>query len=488
MIRNAVRLSALLLMALASFGVLAPATADAASKVVAASGAPLIVEVGKGQLIHLDSAVNTVFVANPDIADVQVKSPTLVYIFGKAGGETTLFAVADDDKIVVSTTVRVHYDLVRVQDAIHRVAPRAAVSVNSLDDAIVLEGTVYTAAEGDDIRRVAERLIPNPQQLVNKMKVDAPNQIQLRVRFAEVSRNIVKELGVNWDATLASGSNFLFGLATGHPLLNALPPTAIQDFITRTPVPGSPSLDSTNSIGLGLNSKSGNLDALIDALDKSGLITVLAQPNLSAVSGEQASFLAGGEFPVPVPQAAAGGGTTITIEWKKFGVGLNFVATISANNRINIHVNPEVSQLSNLGSISISGIQVPSLTVRRAETTIDVASGQSFAIAGLLQNNVNQTINKFPWLGDVPVLGALFRSQTFLRNESELVIIVTPYIVRPVATANMLQTPMDGYVSSSDTQLLFDGSESRPQVLKRGAAPQSRSGSGLIGPVGFELE
>jgi pilus assembly protein CpaC len=489
MIRNAVRLSALLLMALASFGVLAPATADAASKVVAASGAPLVVEVGKGQLIHLDSAVNTVFVANPDIADVQVKSPTLVYVFGKAGGETTLFAVADDDRVVMSTTLRVHYDLVRVQDAIHRVAPRAAVSVNSLDEAIVLEGTVFTAAEGDDIRRVAERLIPNPQQLVNKMKVDAPNQIQLRVRFAEVSRNIVKELGINWDAALSSG-NFLFGLATGHPAVNTVGSIAgvIPSFITRTPVPGSPSLDATNSVGVGFHTPNQNVDALIDALDKSGLITVLAQPNLSAVSGEQASFLAGGEFPVPVPQSAAGGGTTVTIEWKKFGVSLNFVATISANNRINIHVNPEVSQLSNLGSIAIAGIQVPSLTVRRAETTIDVASGQSFAIAGLLQNNVNQTINKFPWLGDVPVLGQLFRSETFLRNESELVIIVTPYLVRPVAVANMLQTPTDGYVSSSDTQLLLDGSESRPQVLKRGAAPQSRSGSGLIGPVGFELE
>jgi pilus assembly protein CpaC len=498
MIRFAVRLSALLL-ALAPLGVLAPARADAAPKVVAASGAPLLVEVGKGQLVHLDSAVNTVFVANPDIADVQVKSPTLIYIFGKAGGETTLFAVGDDDRVVLNMDVRVHYNVARLQDAIHKVAPRAAVSVNSLDDAVVIEGTVYSAAEGDDIRRVAERLLPNPNQLVNKMKIDAPNQIQLRVRIAEISRTVVKELGINWESMFGAG-NMVFGLATGTGVLtgaagpfSAAEATAgkffgTNSFATRAPVPGGSSGDIANTFGLGFNSGRTNLDAIIDALDKTGLATVLAQPNLSAVSGEQASFLAGGEFPVPVPQASPGGGQTITIEWKKFGVGLNFVATISANNRINIHVMPEVSQLSTLGAIAINGISVPSLTVRRAETTIDVASGQSFAIAGLLQNNVNQTINKFPWLGDVPILGALFRSDTFQRNESELVIIVTPYIVRPVATANALMAPTDGYTSSTDKDLLVDGIEYKPQVVKHGAAPIGRSGSGLIGPIGFELE
>jgi pilus assembly protein CpaC len=254
-------------------------------------------------------------------------------------------------------------------------------------------------------------------------------------------------------------------------------------------VPGGSSGDIANSFGLGFNAGRTNLDAIIDALDKTGLATVLAQPNLSALSGEQASFLAGGEFPVPVPQTGSAGGIQqITIEWKKFGVSLAFVATITNNNRINIHVMPEVSQLSNLGAIAINGINVPSLTVRRAETTIDVASGQSFAIAGLLQNNANQTISKFPWLGDVPVLGALFRSDTFQRNESELVIIVTPYVVRPVSTANALQSPTDGYVSSTDSDLLVDGIEYKPQVVKHGAAPIGRSGSGLIGPVGFELE
>lgn len=444
----------------------------AASKVTAASGTPLVVAVGKGQLVHLDHPAASVFIADPDIADVQVKSPSLVYVFGKSGGETSLFAVSENDQVLANITIRVQYDVARVQQAIHQLVPRSAISVNSVDDSLVLEGTVYSAAEGDDIRRVAARFLSDPKQLVNNMKLEAPNQINLRVRVAEVSRNVVKELGFNWDNLFRAG-NFAFGLATGHATT-----------IARSIVPGSPTLDTANNLSGGFVAGHQDVNALIDALDKNGLITVLAEPNLTAVSGEPASFLAGGEFPIPVPQ----GLNQITIDWKKFGVSLNFVATIGANNRINMHVQPEVSQLSNQGAVVIDSIQVPALTVRRAETTVDLASGQSFAIAGLLQNNVNQTISKFPWLGDVPVLGALFSSDTFLRNESELVIIVTPYIVRPVAAANRLAAPTDGYVPSTDGQLLLYGDEYRRQAPKQSPAPVTRSGAGLIGPVGFDLE
>jgi len=495
MTRFSFRLVALIL-ALAGAAVLLPPPASAQTRVVNTAGVPLSVEVGKGQLVRLDHPVNSVFVADPDVADVQVKSPTLVYVFGKAGGETTLYAVGDNDQVVLNRSVRVTYDVGRVEDAIHKMAPRSAVSVASIDDSLVLQGTVYSASEADDIRRVVERFLPDPKQLVNKMKVDAPNQVQLRVRVAEVDRNVIKELGINWESMFGSG-NFVFGLATGHSVLNTTPSTGsvasalpfFDVFNTRSAVPNATSLDTVNNLTGGFNAGRSNVNAVIDALDQNGLVTILAEPNLSAISGEPASFLAGGEFPVPVPQASANGVSQITIEWKKFGVSLDFVATITSNDRINIHVQPEVSQLSSQGAITISDIQVPALTVRRAETTIDVASGQSFAIAGLLQNNINQTINKFPWLGDVPVLGALFRSQTFLRNESELVIIVTPYIVRPVTTAARLQTPVDGYFPSSDAQLLSNGQEYRQQIgPPPTAAPVTRSGSGLIGPVGFELE
>ncbi|HUJ98240.1 MAG TPA: type II and III secretion system protein family protein [Stellaceae bacterium] len=495
MTRFSFRLVALIL-ALAGAAMLAPPPAAAQSRIVNTAGAPLTVEVGKGELVRLDHPVNSVFVADPDVADVQVKSATLVYVFGKSGGETTLYAVGDNDQVVLNRRVRVTYDVGRVEDAIHRMAPRSAVSVASIDDSLVLQGTVYSASEADDIRRVVAHFVPDPKQLINKMKVDAPNQIQLRVRVAEVDRNVIKELGINWESMFGTG-NFVFGLATGHNVLNAVPSTSsaasalpfFDVFNTRTAVPNTSTLNNVNNLTAGFNAGSSNVNAVIDALDQNGLVTILAEPNLTALSGEPASFLAGGEFPVPVPQASNNGVSQITIEWKKFGVSLNFVSTIDANNRINIHVQPEVSQLSSQGAVTISDIQVPALTVRRAETTVDVASGQSFAIAGLLQNNVNQTIQKFPWLGDVPVLGALFRSNSFLRNESELVIIVTPYIVRPTATAARLQTPVDGYIPSTDSQLLLDGQEYRQQVgAPSTPTPITRAGNGLIGPAGFELQ
>lgn len=456
------------------------ATAGTPLKTVNAIGAPLMVEVGKGRLVQLDHPATSVFVADPDVADVQVKSPSLIYVFGKSGGETTLFAVGDNDEVLLNMPIRVRLDVARVQQAIRDLAPRSAVSVESVDDSVILEGTVYSAAEGDDIRRVTERFVSDPKQLINRMKVDAPNQINLRVRVAEISRDIVKQFGFNWDAAYSKG-NFLFGLASGpnQTLIGGVPNTRTLASDAKTTV--------NNLFG---SAKFGNTDlnALIDALDSEGIITVLAEPNLTAVSGERASFLAGGEFPVPVASNVVNGINTITVDWKKFGVSLNFVATITGNDRISLHVAPEVSQLSPTGAVTINSITIPALTTRRADTTVEMASGQSFAIAGLLQNNVNQTIEKFPWLGDVPILGTLFRSTNFQRNESELVIIVTPYIVRPVSVANRLQTPTDGYVIPSDRSFVINGASYQPQALKRGLTPVNRSGTTLIGPVGFDLD
>jgi len=231
-----------------------------------------------------------------------------------------------------------------------------------------------------------------------------------------------------------------------------------------------------------------DLSTVIDALDNNGLITVLAEPNLTAVSGEPASFLAGGEFPIPTAATSSLGLQTVTVTWKKFGVSLDFVATIASGNRISLHVQPEVSEVSNTFAVNVGGIQLPSITTRRADTTVELASGQSIAIAGLMQNDVTETIKNFPWLGDVPIIGQLFRSDQFRRNETELVIIVTPYIVRPVASAKLLQAPTDGYMAPSDGDLVFTGAEYKAQALKKTAAPISHSGSGLIGPVGFDLD
>ena len=476
------------------------APGDKATGLVPAATSRIDIAVNQGQLIHLSKPVSSVFIADPTIADIQVKSPTLVYVIGKAAGSTTLYAVSDQDEVVLNTQVRVNFDASRVEQTIHDLVPHSDIRVMAVADSLVLTGTARSAADGDDIRNIAARFVKDPKQLVNKTLVDAPNQVNLRVRVAEVSRDIIKEFGINWENVGNNGS-ILFGLATGVPSLisqsNIPQPTADQITRPQAPfiVPQGATGDgynvlnqsqlggqTNNNLFAGVRTRSLNLNALIDALDNHGLVTVLAEPNLTAVSGEPASFLAGGEFPVPVP---AGTGL-VGIDFKNFGVSLNFIATVASGDRISLHVEPEVSELSTAGAIMISGTQVPALTTRRAETTVELASGQSFAIGGLLQNNVTQNINKFPWLGDVPVLGQLFRSEAFQRQETELVIIVTPYIVHPIATANRAMSPTDGFVPSTDGQLVLHA----PEFQSNGpAAPAPSSGSSnLIGPVGFDLE
>ena len=479
---------------------LAPTTASAAnSTVVPAAGAGIDIAVNQGQLVRLAKPVNSVFIADPEVADVQVKSPTLVYIIGKAAGTTTLYAVSEQEEVLINASVHVHYDAGRVEQAIRDLVPRSTIAVSAVADSLVISGTVYSASDGNDIRAIANRFVKDQKQIVNKMQVNAPNQINLRVRIAEMSRAVVKQFGFNWSDVFNNGK-IAFGLATGAPaLVGALTGTATQ------PAAGAqlfaiPQGSTTNAFNTLESSQLGgatnnnlfgsvrtgnlNLNTLIDALDNHGLVTVLAEPNLTAVSGEPASFLAGGEFPVPVP---AGTGL-VGIDWKKFGVSLNFVATIDTDDHISLHVMPEVSELSSQGAIVIDSISVPALTTRRAETTVELASGQSFAIAGLLQNNVTQNINKFPWLGDIPVLGQLFRSEAFQRNESELVIIVTPYVVHPIAAASRAMSPTDGYVPTTDGQLILHADEYQQRPAGTRSAPSTGGGANLVGPVGFDLE
>jgi pilus assembly protein CpaC len=454
-----------------------------AAQVVAPTAQTIQLEVGKGRLVRLDRPASSVFVAEPEIADIQVKSPSLIYVIGKAAGETSLFAVGEQDEVLMNASISVRYNVARLRQALHKLMPKSEIQVASVDDSLVMEGTVLSAAEAEDARRIAARYVPDGNQLVNKLHIDAPTQVNLRVRVAEMSREVIKQLGFNWESVVAPGS-FLFGLATGAPVFSndvALPGGMPRQFNTRQFSGGAQ--QTVNNISASFASRRVDLNALIDALDREGLVTILAEPNLTASSGELASFLAGGEFPVPVPQDRS----TITIDFKKFGVGLDFIANIGANGRINLRVRPEVSQLSTAGQIVINGITVPALTTRRAETTVELASGQSFAIAGLLQNSVTQDLNKFPGLGDLPVLGALFRSSRFQRNETELVIIVTPYLVRPVSSHSMMAAT-DGFVAPTDAERYLNGATYRPQAPKPAGGPIGPRGSGLLGPYGFDLE
>ena len=439
-----------------------------AAEVVGTDEKILPLETSKGSLIRLDRPASSVFVADPEIADVQVKSSRLVYVMGKKPGETVIYAVDREERVLLNQRVVVHHNLTRLRAAINKLIPGSRLHIQTIDKTLVLSGQVRTAKDAEDARLLAMRLVEDEKDLVNNISVIAPNQVHLRVRVAEVSRDILKQFGINWDAVLRTG-NFLFGFATGNPVS-----AATGGFLTRN--------NGTNSIVGSFSGGSIDLNGVIDALDDEGLITILAEPNLTAVSGESATFLAGGEFPILVPE-----NDRITVEFKQFGVSLAFTPVL-VGERISLKVNPEVSQLTNTGAVELAGFTIPALTTRRAETTVELGSGQSFAIAGLLQNNVTHDVSKVPGLGDVPVLGPLFRSSRFQRNESELVIIVTPYVVRPVSSQR-IAAPTDGLTPPNDTDRVLDGKVHKSTLqTKRHPVHGRGAGDGLAGPAGFIID
>ncbi|MDB5394235.1 MAG: hypothetical protein JWM91_1741 [Rhodospirillales bacterium] len=442
----------------------------AAQNFVRPSGPAIAIDVSKGVLIRLDRNADTVFVADPAIADVQVKSPRLIYLYGKEPGDTSLYAVDGEQQVLLSRPVSVTRDVAVLQAALTRLQPGGGVRVSAVDKSLVLTGNVTNAVAAEEIRHLAGSFVVNDKDLVNRVTVDRPYQVNLRVRIAEVSRTVTKQLGINWETMMSSG-HFVFGLATGNPVLSSS-----GSFITRNVGLGG----TTDSITLGNNSPGANVNTVIDALDQNGLINILAEPNLTAMSGETASFLAGGEFPIVIPSGSLG---QTTVEFKQYGVSLAFTPVVLADGRISMRVRPEVSQLSSAGAVQISGINIPALTTRRTETTVELGSGQSFAIGGLLQNSVNDTINKVPGLGDLPVLGPLFRSTSFQHNESELLIIVTPYLVRPAS--GRIPAPTDGYITPHDSDLYWTGKTGRPSDYSASGAPIGPQG--LIGPAGFVM-
>jgi pilus assembly protein CpaC len=430
--------------------------------IIPTQGQPVIVTLNEGTLLRLDSSPHSVVIANPDIADVSIRSPRLMYIFGKKTGETTLYATDAQEHILFNITVRVVHDMTRLRQAITELVPASQIAVDSVDGGLILQGTVATAAESEDIRRLATRFISEKEDIINRLSITAANQVNLRVRFAEVDRSIIRQLGINWNAAGNIGSVAVGLVTTGFPGAALVNNTIAQ---------------TSNLYNFHAATGSWDFNSFIDALATEGLVTVLAEPNLTALSGETASFLAGGQFPVPVPQSSNGGGTVITVEFKNFGVGLAFTPTLLAGNRISMRVQPEVSALDFTNKVLISGQVVPGLTVRRANTTVELASGQSFAIAGLIQNNSSVANQSVPGLGDIPILGELFRSNKFQRNESELVIIVTPYLVTPVA--GKLAVPTDAVTAP---QAGFTGAPAG------GAIPQQSQTGGLAGQAGFGIE
>jgi pilus assembly protein CpaC len=462
------RLFATLIFIVAFAAQAGAATEPPRLRIVDADPEPVTLEANKGQLLRLVRPVDTVFIAEPRIADVQLKSPTLIYIFGRRPGETTLFAVDKREMVILNTRVVVAHNLTRLKDMIRKILPDDMIDVRSVEGTVVLTGAVANAEQAEDLRRLATRVLGEKGEVINRVRVTGPNQVNLRVRIAEVSRELNEQLGINWDVAKTIG-NVAFGLAVGNPA------GAAGALLTQAA--------TSNNFSAGGSIGSFDINALIDALDDEGLIAVLAEPNLTAMSGETASFLAGGEFPIPVAQDEG----AISVLFKKFGVSLAFTPTLLGNGRINLRVRPEVSQLSEAGAVQIAGFSVPALTTRRAETTVELGTGQSFAIAGLLQATTNQNVEEFPGLAQLPVLGPLFRSTQFQRAESELVIIITPYVVRPVNT--QLASPTDGFRVPHDSERILFGANHRSTATGPDSPVLGRDGTpGLVGPVGFILD
>lgn len=411
----------------------------AASPAVAQSRAmqaanDVTLSVGTGQLVTLDGTMSDVFVANDAIADVQVRSAEQVYIFGKAPGQTTVFATNRAGKVIYSADVRVGNNIASVDEMLSLTMPNANIQATPMNGMVVLTGTVAAPEDVAEADRLVQAFVGEGTQVISRLKSATPLQVMLQVKIAEVSRSLIRDIGVNLQATDPTTGFQFFGIRG-------------RDFIDDAGNILSSGGTNFNLFGnlLGLD-----VAAALDLNENSGLVTMLAEPTLTALSGETASFLAGGEFPI----ATTSGLNGTQIEFKEYGVSLAFTPTVLDGGRISMRVRPEVSELTSEGAIRIGGIDIPGLATRRAETTVELGSGQSFMIGGLLQNKGSNTIEKTPFLGDIPILGALFRSTGFRKSETELVIVVTPYLVKPV-NASQIALPTDGFRISNDTQRVF---------------------------------
>ncbi len=425
----------------------------------------LTLESGTGRIVSLDAPAATVFAADPHVAEVRPASPTSLFVLGVAPGRTTVAAIGDNGAAIAQYDVTVlpsNYAAAQAASAIAKLLPGRDVQVAARPNGLMVSGTLQTAGEADEAVQTARSFMAPGQTVERRIAVLSSQQVNLRVRIAEVNRSVMRNIGVNWSALGNIGTIGKF------PVFPALMLNANSDLTL--PIP-----NVRNPLNLG-----GNFNGVIDALAQDNLAHVLAEPNLTAMSGETASFLVGGEFPIPVAQQ----NNQVTIEFKQYGVSLAFIPTVESGERINMKVRPEVSALSTQGAVQIgagnSTIQIPALTVRRAETTVELANGESFAIAGLLQDNTALTGNALPGIGEVPVLGALFRSDGFQHNVTELVIVVTPYLVRGMSDPAQVKLPTDDWKPPNDLERLLLLRQSARGNVQAVATPHIPGDAGFV--------
>jgi pilus assembly protein CpaC len=469
------RYAAAALILAAAAGAASPVSAQA--PVQAAPVVPktteVIVAAGKSQVVQFGDNYSDVMVADPKIADVLPLNSRSIYIVGKAAGSTALSVYGPRKQLIAAVAVTVSADLDGFKSRLHELLPREGdVSIRPANQSVVLSGTVSSPESLHKILTLADTYAPG--KIVNMLSVEGVQQVMLNVRFVEMSRSTAKDLHLNLASAPLPDKGSGFRIVTGDDITSGgNSATAFGSLVSR--------------IALG----NGDMTILFNALETRGLVKTLAEPNLVTMSGDTANFLAGGEFPIPIASAAAqgtGGIPTVTVDFKQFGVGLAFTPTILQDGLINLVVNPEVSAIDPSISVNTGLVSVPGLKVRRAHTTVELRDGESFTIAGLLQDDYHNDIRQFPWLGEVPVLGALFKSTDFQREETELVIVVTPHLVIPRRA--LAATPGDHFVPPSDIELFLLG-------MQRGSgeflSPEDRAlisadpKGGVDGPHGHVL-
>ncbi len=413
--------------------------------------AMVTVPIGKSQDVRTDSSFVDVVVGDPNIADVNPLTDHSLSILAKKIGTTRVSVYSEAKKLIGIFDVEVSYDVSRLRLELRRRFPRAHLRASSVNGRIMLTGDVPDAVTLDQAVTIARQFGPD---IINSVSVSQPQQVLLEVRFIEIARNAGRDLGVQWNRF---GSHSVTNIGSRQPPINL--PINAPSSNTSIPVgevaAGVLSGGSPFGFMLGRIISNGvSTDVLINALEQKGIARSLAEPNLVALSGDTASFLAGGEYPIPVSSNLG----QVTITYKKYGVGLAFTPTVLNHGLINMKIQPEVSQIDNTHQVAVgNNITVPALIVRRASTTVELRDGQSFVIGGLLQSENHNQIEQLPWLGSVPVLGTLFSSKSYQKNQTDLAIIVTPHIVRPAAPGDVVKSPLDGTLPPNDVDFFLLG-------------------------------
>ena len=469
----------------------------------------IVLALSKATVVQLDADARDVLVSNPEIVDAVVRTPRRIFLLAMKTGQTNAFFFDGAGHQILSLDIRVEKDTGDLGSMMHANIPGSNIKVSGLNDNFVLTGTVNNASDSTRAQDLAARFAGDPTKVVNMLSIAGGEQVMLKVRIAEMDRNIAKQFGVNLqEAAMVAGVPIIastqnqFGLI-GHALSDA----SAAQFGSVCPSAFLPGQTTLQQVGTGVfGGQTGslitktipcaspnNIQGVLQALDQIGLVHILAEPNLTAVSGETARFLAGGEFPVPSGRDNQG---NVSIQFKDFGVGLSFTPIVLAPGRISLQISTEVSELSNTGAFTLSttsttdpttgitsttpGLTIPALSVRRAQTTVELPSGGSFAIAGLMQHTTKQVLEEFPGIGNMPVLGALFRSRDFQNNETELVVLVSAYLVTPTTEAK-LDAPTDGYQIPTDPETILLGHLNA--VYKHDVSASKQAGTGPVGYI-----